>query len=257
MGRCFLTMCVMSALAWGQPRKSDQLADLRREIESLEQGQKKIEKDLSAVVDLLSGKKPLLEDVFVGIAGSPSLGSMDAKATIVEFTDFQCPFCAGYARETFPRIVRDYVDTGKVRYVIRNFPLEQVHPLARKAAEVSLCAEEQGKFWALHDRFFADQKKLMTSDVPEDLAAIGADPVAFQECLEKGQSAAKIGADLAAGHELEVAGTPTFFVGYSDSKDRSRIRAVRSIVGNTPYREFAKAIAEALEASNESAGERK
>jgi protein-disulfide isomerase len=224
------------------------MVELRREIDSLKQGQNEIQKTLAAVRDILSGKRPSLEDVFVNVAGSPSLGSRDAKITIVEFTDFECPFCGAYARETFGRIMSEYVKTGKVRYVSRNFPLEQSHPLARKAAEVALCAEEQGKYWDLHDRFFADQRKITVDDVPEHAAALGADAAALRQCADSGRYAQKVAADLAEGREVGVSGTPTFFIGYADVKNPSRIKAVRSIPGNAPYREFEKAIGEALEA---------
>jgi protein-disulfide isomerase len=185
------------------------------------------------------------------VAGSPSLGSSDAKVTIVEFTDFQCPFCGAYARDTFGRILSEYVKTGKVRYVSRNFPLDQIHPLAHKAAEAALCAEEQGKYWDLHDRFFADQKKITVDDIPEHAAAMGADAAALRKCMDSGKYAQKVATDLAEGQDLGVSGTPTFFMGYADTKNPSRVQAVRSVAGNAPYREFQKAIEEALEAAKQ------
>src|SRR5438105_24678 len=98
--------------AQNSPRESDSVAELRHEIDSLKQGQKEIQKTLAAVRDILTGKQPPLEDIFVNVTGSPTLGSSDAKVTIVEFTDFQCPFCGAYARETFGRIMSEYVKTG-------------------------------------------------------------------------------------------------------------------------------------------------
>lgn len=178
----------LALLGQSFPVDADQLAELRREIASLKQSQETLQKDLAAVINTLNGRRPPLENVFIGLAGSPSLGQNDAKVTIVEFTDFQCPFCGAYVRETYQRIVHDYVDTGKARYVIRHFPLERVHPLARKAAEASFCANEQGKFWALHDRLFADQTKLASDDILAHASAIGANPVVFRECLERGNT---------------------------------------------------------------------
>jgi protein-disulfide isomerase len=239
-----------------QDQESKQLTELRQEVDSLEQGQKKIQKDLSAVMDILSGKRPPLENVFVTVANSPSLGRTDAKVTVVEFTDFQCPFCGAYARDTFAKMLTDQIKTGNIRYVVRNFPLEQSHPLARKAAEASLCADEQGKFWALHDRFFADQKKLSPEDIPEHVIAIGADLTAFQQCFSSSKYAAKVAADVAEGRDLQVGATPTFFIGYSDPDDPSRVRALRTIVGNAPYREFQKMITEASQASKQATEEK-
>ena len=200
---------------------------------------------LSTITDILTGTKPPLEDVVVTVAGSPFLGHSDAPVTLVEFTDFHCPFCGAYARETFPRLVHDYVDRGKVRYVIRNFPLEHAHPLARKAAEVVLCAQDQGKFWELHHRLFGDRTKLAPADISNYASAIGVDPKLLDGCTNSGKYTGAIEADLAEGHKLEVTGTPTFFIGYSDPATPSRIRAIRSIGGAAPYAQFAKTIADA------------
>jgi protein-disulfide isomerase len=231
---------------------SDQLAQLRQEVSLLKQGQEGILKDLSAVLDILNGRTPPLDNVFIRTTESPSRGQQSAKVTIVEFTDFQCPFCGAYSRGTFGRILHDYVNTGTVRYIVRNFPLEQTHALARKAAEASLCAAEQGDFWVLHDTLFADQLHLQS--ILEHVPAIGANPAIFANCMESGKYAAKVAADLIEGQDLQIRATPTFFVGYTDSVDPSRIKAVRSIVGNAPYGEFQKAIAEALKVSQYGTG---
>lgn len=232
----------------GQSLASDatQLTEIHSEIDSIKRGQEAIQKELSIVADILSGKRPPLDHAFVGTAGSPSLGKSDAKATIVEFTDFQCPFCGAYARETFKQVVHEYVDTGKLRYVIKQFPIEQLHPFARGAAEASLCANDQGKFWELHERLFANQAKLAPGDMPAHGAAVAVEPVAFQECIVNGTHAAQTAGDLKDGHALQVKGTPTFFIGYIDPTDPSRIRAVRLITGNAPYGEFQRAIAEVI-----------
>ena len=93
-------------------------------------------------------------NVKINIAGAPTLGRADAPVTMIEFSDFECPFCQRYFKSTLPEIKRDYVDTGKVRYVFLDFPLEQMHAKARKAGEAAHCAAEQGKFWEMHDMLF-------------------------------------------------------------------------------------------------------
>jgi hypothetical protein len=90
----------------------------------------------------------------INLAGAPSLGRADAPVTIIEFSDFECPFCQRFNKTTLTDIKRDYVDSGKVRYVFLDFPLDQMHPKARKAAEAAGCAAEQGKFWEMHDIVF-------------------------------------------------------------------------------------------------------
>jgi protein-disulfide isomerase len=250
-------LCIyVVALPAQSPTNPDELSELRRQVDSLQQGQIKLQKDLGAILGILSGKKPPLDDVFVKIAESPSRGQRDAKVTLVEFTDFQCPFCGAYARQTYPRIIDEYVKPGKVRYVSRNFPLES-HPLAHKAAEAAACADDQGKFWELHDRFFVNQDKLAAADVAEHANAIGASARDLQRCIENGKYAARVDSDMRDGRDMRVGGTPTFFIGYTNPGDPSRIRAVRSIIGSAPYSEFQKAIAEALEASGPGAEEEK
>ena len=101
----------------------------------------------------------------IGIGSAPVIGRADARLTIVEFSDFECPFCGRFNRDTFPQLKSEYIDTGKVRYVFRNFPLERIHPRAMKSAEAGACAHLQGKFWPMHDRLFANQQALTEPDL--------------------------------------------------------------------------------------------
>lgn len=164
-----------------------------------------------------------------------TLGSNDASVVLLEFSDFQCPFCGRYARDTFPRIARDFVATGKVRYVFRNFPLAAAHPLAAKAAEAAECAGDQGKYWPMHKRLFAEQAALTPSALAEDAQALGLDPARFDACLQ-GQKTARLEADKGAGTRLGVRATPTFFVGRVEAD--GKVRIVRKITGARSYAEF-------------------
>ena len=87
-------------------------------------------------------------------AGEPSLGKPDAPLTLVEFSDYQCPFCRRFFEQTLPALKSKYIDAGQLRYVFRDFPLDQIHPQARQAAESVHCAAEQGKYWEMHDLLF-------------------------------------------------------------------------------------------------------
>src|SRR3989344_9399332 len=95
--------------------------------------------------------------VDVSADDDPVLGEKNAKVTIIEFSDFQCPFCSRFRDQTFDQIKSKYIDTGKVKFVYRDFPLTQIHPMAQKGAEASECADEQGKFWEYHDLLFQKQ----------------------------------------------------------------------------------------------------
>ncbi len=149
--------------------------------------------------------------VDVEIEGHPTIGSPDAPVTIVEFSEFQCPYCAMYVQETFPQIDEEYIQTGKVRYVFRNFPLS-FHEYAQKAAEASLCAYEQGMFWEYHDVLFANQETLDVASLKQHAEDLGLDMAKFNDCLDSGAMTEKVMQDVADGTALGVSGTPSFFV---------------------------------------------
>lgn len=138
-------------------------------------------------------------------------GNKDAKVTIVEFSDFECPFCSRYSTETFPQIDKTYIQTGKVRYVFHNFPLP-MHANAQKAAEAAECAGAQGKFWEAHDKLFANQENLTLADLKQYAASLGLKTADFNTCLDSGKFKDDVAADLSLGQSVGVSGTPAFFI---------------------------------------------
>jgi len=162
-----------------------------------------------------------------------------ATLALVEFSDFQCPYCGAYTRDTYPHIQRDYVRRGLVNYVFRHFPLDTIHPFAVKAAEAAECAGEQGKFWEMHDRLFAYQDRLNDAAVQQYAADTGLDVRRFVSCL-KGRVTQRIKEDKAEGLRLGVVSTPTFFLGVVDSDGTIKIR--RKVTGAQPYDFFAMTI---------------
>ena len=152
----------------------------------------------------------------VGIAGNPMLGKKDAPLTLIEFSDYQCPFCRRFFETTLGALKKDYIDTGKVRYVFRDFPLDGIHPQARKAAEAARCAGDQSKYWEMHDILFENKKSLGVGKLKEYARSIGVDPVAFDECLEKGKYTAEVQKDYKDGLAAGVRGTSGFFLGKSE-----------------------------------------
>lgn len=148
--------------------------------------------------------------VDVAVEGRPYRGRADAPVTVVEFTDYQCPFCARHFRETYGPLLSRYGDT--VRYVVRNFPIAALHPQAQQAAEAAECAAEQGGFWRYHDLLFERAPALDLESLRAYAAEAGLDGRPFADCLESGRKAQIVAKDLADGVAYGVTATPTFFI---------------------------------------------
>jgi protein-disulfide isomerase len=167
----------------------------------------------------------------IAVATRPSKGPADAPVEIIEFSDFECPFCLS-AFPTVNRIVATYGD--RVRLVYRHFPLAN-HPRARPAAEASQCADEQGKFWPFHDRLFADQTRLGDADLKQHAAELGLDTAQFNACYDSQKYRADVEADIDAGTAAGVSGTPAFYING------------RMLSGAQPFEVFQRIIDEELE----------
>ena len=142
-------------------------------------------------------------------ATDPSIGSASAPVTLVEFSDFQCPFCQRVA-PTLKQVQKVYGD--KVRIVWKDFPLTQIHPEAFKAGEAAHCAGEQGKFWEYHDRLFANQQALQPDSLKKHAADAGLDTAAFNVCLDSSRYGDRVREGVAQGSRLGVNSTPTLYV---------------------------------------------
>lgn len=186
----------------------------------------------------------------VSIEGAPARGSETAKVAVVEYSDFQCPYCGKFARETFATIEERYITTGKVRYVFRNFPLDEAHPKAFKAAEAAECANQQGKFWEMHARLFDNQQALEPADLLAHGKAIALDEATFQKCLN-GAAKGKIKRDFNDGLKAGVDGTPTFLIGTVEKG--GKVRVVRKLSGTQTTESFTTALDEVLAAAASSA----
>jgi protein-disulfide isomerase len=141
--------------------------------------------------------------------GAPTLGKNESPVTLVEFSDFQCPYCRASA-PTLKQVAQKFGD--KVQIIYRQYPIPSLHPFAFKAAEASLCANDQGKFWEMHDAMFADQKKLTVSDLKATARTIGMDGKKFDACLDAGRHVEQVQNDQREGERIGVTGTPAMYI---------------------------------------------
>lgn len=162
----------------------------------------------------------------------PSVGNPGAPVTLIEFGDFECPFCQRFSAETMPLLIQREIKEGKVRIVWKDFPLS-IHSYAQKAHEAGRCAWEQDKFWEYHDVLFANQRKLGINDLKRYAKELNLNENQFTTCLDSGKYTALIREKVQEGITAGVSGTPSFLVNGT------------IVVGAQPYQVFADAIARA------------
>ena len=252
-----LLAALMGSPLFGQQPEAEQ--SLKKEVEALKQGQVQIRKQLEEIMQLLRARPaaaaprpapavPSVRGKVFDLGDNPVMGESGAKLTLIEFTDYQCGFCSRHARNTAPQIKKEYVDTGKLRYAALDLPLN-FHKLAFKAAEVSHCAGEQGKFWEMHDRLFENQQALEPWNAHAE--ALGLDLSGFESCLSSGKFADVIRKDMAEARKAGASGTPSFVLGLTDSEDPSKVKGLTFIRGARAYAVFKSAIEKALGESGE------
>jgi len=247
MRRTLLPAVIIVALATPAraqaPRDTVQgLAAIRADLET-------VKSQLTEVLRLLrqrpiQGGDAPTGPVRASVADAPTLGRADAPVTLVEFSDYQCPFCQRFFATTLPALKKDYIDTGKLRFVYRDFPLE-MHPHAREAAVAAHCAGEQGKYWEMHDALFQYQAALAPAQLAERARALDLDSSRFDQCLTSGRHTASIERGLADGAAAGVQGTPGFVVGKTQPGDTIQGTPIR---GAQPLETFRRIIEQLLAA---------
>jgi protein-disulfide isomerase len=179
------------------------------------------------------------------IRGAAVKGSTKAPIVLIEFSDFECPFCGQYANDTLPKIEQEFVDTGRIQYAFRNYPLGGLHKFAFKAAQAGECAGRQGKFWEMHEGLFANQAQLADSIWLREAKTVGLDADAFERCVN--EPGDKIRLDFDEGTRLGVVSTPTFLVGRLDGET---VRLVGRIRGAQPFAVFEEGLHTAMALQN-------
>jgi protein-disulfide isomerase len=171
------------------------------------------------------------------------LGREDAPVAMIEFTDLQCPYCARFAAQTFPRLRREYIDSGRLRFASRDLPLP-FHPFAMPAAVASRCAGEQGRFWEYREALFAAQDRLGLEPYTEIAQALGLDVARLETCRGDGRPSEAVRADAELARSYGITTTPTFVIGrLVDGEFQGEL-----VSGAQPYEVFAARIEALLEA---------
>jgi protein-disulfide isomerase len=220
-----------------------EISSLGKEIGTLNTNQVALRKDMAEMRDLLrrqpttAAAPAVPRDIVLTVGDAQFKGNANATLTLVEFTDYECPFCARHVKETFPQLEHDYIATGKIKYVFRNFPLESIHKKAFKAHEAAICAGEQGKFWEMHDRLFAGQAALTPADIFNYAQAIGLKMGEFQGCFNVGLHTEQIRKDIAEGQKAGVTATPVFFLGVT-TPNSPTLKVTKTIIGAKAYSAF-------------------
>ena len=173
--------------------------------------------------------------------GGFSVGKENAPLVLVEYTDYQCPFCQRYHNDSFAQIKTNFVDTGKVRYISRDFPLP-FHENARRSATAARCAAEQGKFWELRHTMIVNASQLQPDKLGGYAQSVSMDVPKFQACVDSDKFRAAIDKDIAEGTAAGVNGTPSFVIGRIEN---GKLQGVR-MVGAMPYAQFEAKIQEML-----------
>jgi len=233
----------------------DEVRELKAEVQLLKDGQESMQKDLAEIKKLLqdgakSAPTPPTPKPFeprdVSIVGAPVMGESSAKVTLIEYSDYQCPFCARHSQQTMPDIIKNYVESGKLKFVMREYPIPNLHPRASAASNAALCAGEQDKYWEMHDVLFANQRKMSDDDLLSYGASIDLEAAQFSNCVKQGTHSDQVKKDIEEGQELGVSGTPSFVLGLTDPGDPNTIKVSKFVRGARAYSDFAKEIEDLL-----------
>ena len=220
-----------------------EVEQLKAEVEQLKATQAQLVKRLGGTPGQPPPKRAL--PASIDLTGTPSKGSTSAPLVMVEYSDYECPFCIRHFTQTAPLIEQTYVRTGKIRYFFRDFPIAENHPQAIRAHVASHCADEQGKFWPMHDRLFSAPG----SHEPQLLAAraqeAGLNVAAFNACYASGKYTAPVQQSTQFAISIGGEGTPFFVLGTLDA-DGKTMRPIKTISGAQPWAVFQQTLDAAL-----------
>jgi protein-disulfide isomerase len=247
------SLCFCSLSVWSASTKQE-IINLQTEIAALKAGQEAMQKDLAEIKTLVQqgapaapAAAPAFREQVVSIGAAPFKGEATATVTLIEFSDYQCPFCGRHYKQVMPKIVSDYVDTGKLKYVMFEHPISSLHDNAYNASLAALCAGDQGKYWEMHNIMFDNQKELEVDKLKSYAVTIGLNAAEFNTCLDTKKYEKQVNSDLAIADGLGVEGTPGFAIGLTDPKDPSKATLSAYIKGAQAFDKFKANIDQLLE----------
>jgi protein-disulfide isomerase len=214
-------------------QQADQILDELRQIRQLLEQQTA---SLAALAEKNGPQGPARARLDLG--GFQMLGSKNAPVTLVEFTDYQCPYCRQFHVSVFNELKKNYIDTGKVRFYSRDLPLDQIHPNAIRAAEAGRCAADQGQFWTMRDLMGSNPDKLDLESLVAEAGTLKMDTKAFRTCVDSQKYKEAVQTDVLDAMKIGAQATPTFVLGKSTPEGVDG----ELIEGTRPYPDFVKAI---------------
>ena len=247
------SLLLFSLSAWSASTK-EEILELRVQVEEIQNDLAEIKRLLQdgaarAPAAAPTAAPPGFAEQEVSIGDSPVMGKEKAPVTIIEYSDYQCPFCARNFNDVMPILEEEYIDTGKVKFVMRENPLTNLHPDAMKASMAALCAGDQGKYWEMQKELFTNQKQLKEDNLKTYAANIGLNTASFNECLDGNQHQSTISKDMASGAKLGVRGTPGFFIGLTDQSDPDKVNVTVFIKGAQSIEQFRASIDDMLKSA--------
>ncbi|MFM2655203.1 DsbA family protein [Vibrio owensii] len=254
-GKSIYVMLLSVALVIGcQPANDEkvesELAALRQEVKDLKAQVESINSDIElAKENAAKAAKPKFRTLpdqkdFDGNGTIPSMGDDNATIAIIEFSDYQCPYCKRFTDNTFAKIKENYVDSGKVKYLTRDFPLG-FHPQAKGAAIAANCSFKQGEYWPMRHALFSNMRNLNTAFYQKTASDLKLDIDKFSACLEDPQMAKDVENNIALASTLGIRGTPSFVVGRIEE---GQLVGAQLVVGAQDYRVFAALFEDLLKA---------
>ena len=219
-------LAVASAVAVGVVYR-----ELGGEIEALRESQRMMTAEIASM-----RRVPVID-----VAAAPFKGSETAVVTLIEYSDYECPYCIAHFQKTMPEIEEKFVKTGRIRYVFKDFPVDENHPEAIRAHEASRCAREQGRFWEMHTRLFSAPGTHSVEALAKTATDVGLDPNLYRLCVESGRTTADIRAVSQEAVSMGANGTPAFFFGLRDPAT-NQVRIMRAVSGAQPFSVFEQTI---------------